>query len=116
LLTDQANFSRNTIAGKAIVRAISGPNQALTHAMTTLAAGGLDITVLGTIRSDEIGNMAKAVKVFKESLEKNKILEQQQADVERVNSVSEIIKVFECNVTQIVAKFSQTSCTRIGRQ
>lgn len=44
---------------------IVGPIQRLTKAMTQLADGGLDVSVPARGRSDEIGDMAAALQVFK---------------------------------------------------
>jgi methyl-accepting chemotaxis protein len=47
-----------------VVWVITRPINRLTRAMITLAGGSTDITVLGVNRSDEIGEMARAVQVF----------------------------------------------------
>ncbi len=46
---------------------IIGPIQRLTAAMTELASGGLDVSVPARGRTDEIGDMAGALQVFKEN-------------------------------------------------
>jgi methyl-accepting chemotaxis protein len=48
-------------------RSISRPISRLTGTMGALAEGKLDTEVKGAARGDEIGDMAKAVQVFKEN-------------------------------------------------
>ncbi len=48
-------------------RAIATPISALTGTMTTLASGRNDVDVDGTDRSDELGDMARAVLVFRDA-------------------------------------------------
>ena len=56
------------------------PQRRLTEVMTTLASGKYDIEVDGTKRPDEIGEMARAVQVFKDhGLERQKLEKEQEA-------------------------------------
>jgi methyl-accepting chemotaxis protein len=50
-----------------IIRSISGPVVRLTKTMRTLASGELDAVVNGVDHKDELGDMARAVEVFKEN-------------------------------------------------
>jgi methyl-accepting chemotaxis protein len=69
------------VAGMAIVIGrVVRPISALTHCMTALAAGDLDVVVPGAERKDEVGGMAAAVGIFREAAIRNKKLE---ADAER---------------------------------
>jgi methyl-accepting chemotaxis protein len=54
--------------GFALVRAVSGPLTQMTGAMGKLAAGDLNVDVPATGRKDEIGQLAEAMKTFKEQL------------------------------------------------
>nr|WP_294512284.1 methyl-accepting chemotaxis protein [uncultured Rhodopila sp.] len=61
-----------------IGRSIAGPVQHLTGAMRGLAAGDLASVVPDTSRSDELGEMARAVLVFKEHMERENRLAAEQ--------------------------------------
>jgi len=50
-----------------VTRSISAPLVGLAERMRELAAGELDIEVLGSRRSDEVGDMARAVLVFRDN-------------------------------------------------
>ncbi len=63
-----------------IARSILGPIFSMTRAMGELAGGKLDTVVPALERSDEIGEMAKAVQVFKQNgLEKVRMEEEAEA-------------------------------------
>jgi methyl-accepting chemotaxis protein len=84
LAADQANASQRLLILNAVtlllalgltaggylitVRRISTPISAMTHAMRRLAGHDLSTDVPGTDRGDEIGGMAAAVQVFKDSM------------------------------------------------
>ncbi len=61
-----------------IGRSIAGPVHHLTAAMRGLAAGDLISAVPDTARSDELGEMARAVLVFKEHMERERRLAAEQ--------------------------------------
>ena len=63
-----------------ISRSVTGPIRALTDGMTRLAARDWETEVAGTDRRDEIGRMATALQVFKESGE---AADRLQAEIER---------------------------------
>ena len=58
------------LAGWLFARGITGPIGKLTGTMNALSEGNLDVAVPGTERSDELGNMAAAVRVFQANLER----------------------------------------------
>jgi methyl-accepting chemotaxis protein len=59
-----------------IVRtSIAGGLTRLATAMTSLAGGELTVAVPGVVRRDEVGAMAQSVQVFKESLQRERVLE-----------------------------------------
>ena len=65
-------------------RSITTPISRLTGAMKALAAGDLAVEVKGSGRSDEIGEMARTVEVFRESaLKVNSMTEEERAGSER---------------------------------
>ncbi|MET0359317.1 MAG: HAMP domain-containing protein, partial [Pararhizobium sp.] len=53
------------LAGTALVMTLKGPIGQITAAMRRLADGALDTSITGENRSDEIGDMARALSVFK---------------------------------------------------
>ncbi|QCM09393.1 HAMP domain-containing protein [Agrobacterium tumefaciens] len=65
-----------------IVGRVTRPISRLTNAMMELANGNLSIDVPGARRSDEIGEMARAVEIFREAAIRNRELEM-QADANR---------------------------------
>ncbi|MCW0980070.1 methyl-accepting chemotaxis protein [Agrobacterium sp. BT-220-3] len=65
-----------------IVGRVTRPISRLTNAMMELANGNLSIDVPGAGRSDEIGEMARAVEIFREAAIRNRELEM-QADANR---------------------------------
>ena len=65
------------VAGFFIVqRRVTRPITKMTEAMGALAAGDMDVEIVGATRSDEIGDMARAVEVFKRDA-----IERQRLDV-----------------------------------
>ncbi len=77
------------LAGGVLVITLKGPISQITAAMRRLADGALDTAVTGESRPDEIGDMARALSVFKQSalakisMEERAELERQQAEAER---------------------------------
>ena len=56
-------MSRVVSSGWLFARGVSTPITRLTSGMNALAAGNLDVEVSGTEKSDELGQMARAVEV-----------------------------------------------------
>jgi len=84
----------------AIVLGVSNPIRAMTALMEKLAAHDLTVQVEGDKRKDEIGAMARAVRVFKDGLiEADRLAEvqaaEQAAKLRRVEAVDHLIKRFE---------------------
>ena len=69
--------------GIVVARSLSGPLSGMTKAMQGLADGHLDQHIPGSGRSDEIGEMAAAVQVFKNNAIEVKRLEAEQAEQSR---------------------------------
>ena len=61
-----------------LARGISSPLVGLTRAMGSLAGGDLSVAVPSTGRGDEVGEMARAVEVFKRNAEENRTLHSEQ--------------------------------------
>jgi methyl-accepting chemotaxis protein len=87
---------------------VIGPMVSLTTAMRQLAEGGTGIEVPCTTRLDELGAMARAVKVFKQSTIENARLRVEQEEIRaRTNSekratAAELAKVFDTKVGNLV--------------
>ncbi len=67
LLAAVALLSLAAVAGFLFARSITRPMSRLTATMDDLAQGNLEVEVKGTERSDELGQMARSVLVFKEN-------------------------------------------------
>jgi methyl-accepting chemotaxis protein len=73
-----------------IIFRIANPITALTGAMRKLAAGDLSVAIAGATRKDEIGDMARAVEVFREASVHNRELE---AEAVRSREVAEAERI-----------------------
>jgi len=65
-----------------LTRAIARPIVQMTACMEKLVDGDLSVDVDGTTRQDEIGNMARAVMVFRKNAVDQKALQDQQAKIQ----------------------------------
>jgi methyl-accepting chemotaxis protein len=75
--------------------AISNPIAAMTRTMRELATGNLDIDIPAQNRTDEIGEMGNAVKIFRDNaIENNRLQDEQQAQ-EKAEAQSEALRVQE---------------------
>jgi methyl-accepting chemotaxis protein len=103
------------IIGFVLARGTATPIVAMTSAMTTLAQGDLSITIPAQNQRDEIGNMAKAVQVFKDSAIKVKALEAEQAAAEnrarqeKKRAMNELADSFQAQVGGIVDTVSSAA-------
>jgi methyl-accepting chemotaxis protein len=90
------------------LRRVIRPIAAMTGTMAALAAGKLETDVPATDRSDEIGEMAKAVDVFKGNALKVRALQAEQedlkrkADGDRRAALDEMAAAFESGVGGVV--------------
>ncbi|TAW18158.1 methyl-accepting chemotaxis protein [Rhizobium ruizarguesonis] len=75
-------------AGAALVITLKGPITQITAAMRKIAEGRLDTAITGEARGDEIGEMARALSVFKQNALSNVEMEQ-QAEIARNDAESE---------------------------
>ena len=96
------------LMGFAIVRNVSGPILRLTAIMTRLANQDLDVTVEGRDRTDELGAMATAVQVFKDSMLTAKRLAAEQ-EVERAGKAQRASRL-----DHAVGKFELTAREMVG--
>jgi len=95
-----------------ILRTVTGPINAMTAAMGALAGGNNRVDVPALERSDEIGDMAKAVLVFKDNAIKKQELEaeqeeaKQQAELEKRDALVTLANSLESEVGSVVASVS----------
>jgi methyl-accepting chemotaxis protein len=86
---------------------IIGPITRMTAAMTKLASGGLDVSVPARTRSDEIGDMAGALQVFKENaITAYNLIEEREREQaikeQRTQRVTELCAAHERSITGLL--------------
>lgn len=92
---------------------ISNPLKNMTNAMIGLSKGNLETEIPKT-NKDEIGEMAKALAIFKQSLIDTRRLQKEQdaaqeAELEKARVMNEIVKNFENSASKAVSQFSSSS-------
>jgi methyl-accepting chemotaxis protein len=98
-----------------VARSITAPLQRMTGTMNDLASGKLDVEVSGIGRGDEVGEMAKAVEIFKSNAVARQTLEAEQREAEiratsgRKADMHKMANDFEAAVGQIVEAVSSAS-------
>jgi len=102
------------VLGFIIVRSITAPVAGMTGAMSRLAAGDATVEVPGVGRADEIGAMASAVQVFKDSMAKAEAMSAAQRDEQsrkekRQQAVEASIAAFEASVSAALLKLGSSS-------
>jgi signal transduction histidine kinase len=92
-----------TLMGVLLTRSIAVPITRMTSAMTTLAKGDTTVEVLGVSRSDEIGAMAAAAKIFKDNMIERHRAQAELARVGRLTTMGEIVASIAHEVNQPLA-------------
>src|SRR5207249_4670243 len=98
-----------------VARRITAPLQRMTVTMNDLASGNLDVEVPGIGRGDEVGEMAKAVEIFKSNAVARQSLEAEQRAAEtravasRKVDMNKMADDFEAAVGRIVEPVSAAS-------
>ena len=98
-----------------VARSITAPLRRMTAAMNDLAGGKLAVEVPGIGRGDEVGEMAKAVEIFKGNAIARQALEAEQREAEtraatgRKADMNRMANDFEAAVSQIVEAVSSAS-------
>jgi len=97
-----------------VSRGVVRPITAINDVMTRLSSGNTDGEIPYASRRDEIGDMAKAVQVFKDNLiDSKRLTAEQKLEGERkehrANALDALIKGFEATVRNIVETVSSTS-------
>jgi methyl-accepting chemotaxis protein len=96
-------------------RSIVPPLKAMTLTMGKLAGGDLTATIPATERKDEVGQMAKAVQVFKdnairvEELTRDQEEQKQRAAAERKQALEQMATEFESSVMGVVNVVSSSA-------
>ncbi len=95
-------------------RRVCKPIVDLTATMSRLASGNMSDEIAGTERGDEIGAMAAAVRVFKESMiEAERLAAEKTAEsdgkMRRAQVLDELTRAFEAKVTELVGGLSSAS-------
>lgn len=98
----------------AITLAVTRPTNALTDVMKKLANGELAVAITGTDRRDEIGDMSRAVQIFRDNAQERQRLElvaKQQEDKrhQRQRVVDEMISQFDDKVQDLLSAVGQTA-------
>jgi methyl-accepting chemotaxis protein len=98
------------VLGRTITRQIAG----ITDSMRTLAAGDTNVEVPGTDATDELGEMARAVIVFRDNaIERERLAAGQIAEAEarnrRANAVDALIRNFESAVDRSLTSLRAAS-------
>lgn len=98
-----------------IARSIVGPLTSMTRAMGLLAGGNLAVEIPGRGKTDEIGDMAKAIEVFKTNMLDTERLRHEQSEIEarqaetRKADMVRLADQFEQAVGEIVDTVSSAS-------
>lgn len=105
-----------TILFLVATRRVSAPIDQLALRMRQLSKGDLDLTIPDTGRADEIGEMSRAVEVFRTSMVERARLEiaaqteQDRREAER-REMERIILKFRNDVSAVIAKLSEQTAT-----
>ena len=120
----QSVMATEIVAGIAIVlgiaaawtigTGISRPIRAITDAMNTLAGGNKNIDIPGQDHRDEIGDMAKAVLIFKQNMIKAEELAAQEVEAakareRRAARISELTSGFDSEVSAVLEAVASAS-------
>lgn len=97
------------------VRTITGPINNITGLMTRLAENDLDVEIAGADRADEIGNIARAVQVFKENaiqvreLQEKSAEQSRQAEEQKRQAMRDLADQFSDRISGIVNTVSSAA-------
>ena len=98
-----------------IARTIIGPLRTATDNMNRLARGDTAITITGSDRKNEIGDLARAMEVFKRNAEDMRDLEgvrkreAEKAEADKRQSLLDLAKTFENSVQGVVTEVLQSA-------
>ena len=106
-----------TLIAMYISREVSGPIKRMTAVMKKLAEGDTEIEIPGQKHQNEIGEMAKAVQIFKDAAIRSEQVSSEAAERERRSeeekqqAMQKMAKEFETNVGQVVETVSTSAAT-----
>ncbi len=101
----------------AIARSITAPLRGIIGVMNQLTAGNLSVAVVGGERKDEVGDVARAVSVFKDGLlEAHRLREEQeaakkQAEADRRRMMQDMADRFEGTVGSVLKSVTDSAAT-----
>jgi len=90
-----------TAIGLFVARSITKPITAMSSSMRSLAKGDYDVEIPGLDRSDEIGDMASSVEVFKDNgleakrLQEQQVIAEQQAEQDKKRMMNQMAQQFD---------------------
>ncbi|SFV09729.1 methyl-accepting chemotaxis protein [Methylobacterium sp. 174MFSha1.1] len=98
----------------ALARHIGRPLAALDRTMQALAAGRLDVAVPATERGDEVGTMARSVRLFRDRLAEAETLRAAEATGQaqrerRAGAVDDLVRSFDRAVGEVVGMVSSAA-------
>ncbi|MBF0335990.1 MAG: HAMP domain-containing protein, partial [Alphaproteobacteria bacterium] len=99
----------------AVVRSITGPLRDSVAVMGRLAKNDLDVDVLGQQRKDEVGDISRAVQVFKDNaiamrrMEAEQVEMKNRADMEKRQAMRQLADGFEASVKGVVQGVSSAA-------
>ncbi|MDK9720222.1 MAG: methyl-accepting chemotaxis protein [Rhodospirillales bacterium] len=101
------------ILGFLIARSITRPVQLMTEVMQKLSGGDKSVAIPATDNTDEIGDMARAVLIFKESMIKAEQLEaesraQLAQDMERAKKRELLTADFDTMIRRVIARVDES--------
>jgi len=105
----------STVIGILVARSIVKPITSMSAAMNELAKDNLDVDIPGTERSDEIGDMAASVQVFKENgmetkrLQEQQVLAEKQAEEDKKQLMNELADTFDTQVGGTIESLSSSA-------
>ena len=97
-----------------ISRKISQPVQGINNVMIQLSDDNYDVDVPGQDRKDEVGQMARSVKIFKENGIEMKRLEEEQrraqhVQIQRARTLEHLTDEFENSVSEVLETLSSAT-------
>jgi len=103
-----------SLIGFIVIYGIVRPLTGITGAMSRLADGDLAVQVSGATRKDEVGQLARALQVFKDNaIEARRLAAEQEieneAKMRRAQMLDQLTKKFEANVSAMTHDLSTSS-------
>jgi len=101
-------------AGLYLTRGITSAISTLTDAMRRLAGGDLEIDLSGIERDDEIGDMTRAVRVFRDdAIERQRLeaatISDSEGQTRRQREIERLISSFDASVQDVLTGFGQST-------